>query len=58
MRPPVLTEFSDAEKKIAQYQLGFASRLRKSQYFVVEKTKTSGTSYFVASFVMIYANNE
>jgi DNA-directed RNA polymerase III subunit RPC7 len=38
---PVLTEYSDAEKKICELQIGFASRLRKSQYYVVETTKSS-----------------
>ncbi|KAF8879647.1 DNA-directed RNA polymerase III, subunit Rpc31 [Gymnopilus junonius] len=38
---PVFTEPSDEEKKIAQLQLGFAARLRKSQYYIVEKTKTT-----------------
>ncbi|PPR06830.1 hypothetical protein CVT26_003856 [Gymnopilus dilepis] len=44
---PVFTEPSDDEKKIAQLQLGFATRLRKSQYYIVEKTKTTGLLVFV-----------
>ncbi|PPQ81708.1 hypothetical protein CVT25_013438 [Psilocybe cyanescens] len=39
---PIFTESTNDEKQIAQLQLGFASRLRKSQYYVVEKAKTSG----------------
>ncbi|KAF9568722.1 hypothetical protein CPC08DRAFT_654331 [Agrocybe pediades] len=38
---PVFTEPSNDEKEIAQLQLGFASRLRKSQYYIVESTKTT-----------------
>ncbi|KAH9478389.1 hypothetical protein JR316_0008843 [Psilocybe cubensis] len=38
---PIFTESTKDEKEIARLQLGFASRLRKSQYYVVERTKTS-----------------
>jgi len=42
MRVPVATDPSKDEKRIAELQLGFATRLRQSQYYVVEKTKTTG----------------
>ncbi|KAG5642272.1 hypothetical protein DXG03_003321 [Asterophora parasitica] len=38
---PVFTEFTTEEARIADIQIGFASRLRKSQYYVVEKTKST-----------------
>ncbi|KAJ7927460.1 DNA-directed RNA polymerase III, subunit Rpc31, partial [Mycena leptocephala] len=41
MIPPVLTEFTEDEKKIAAYQIGFAQRIRKSAYYVVEATKST-----------------
>ncbi|KIK02375.1 hypothetical protein K443DRAFT_677612, partial [Laccaria amethystina LaAM-08-1] len=41
MRVPVFTEPSDEEKKIAELQLGIAARLRTSQYYIVEKTKST-----------------
>ncbi|KAJ7185487.1 DNA-directed RNA polymerase III, subunit Rpc31 [Mycena filopes] len=41
MIPPVLTEFTEDEKKIAAYQMGFAQRMRKSAYYVVEATKST-----------------
>ncbi|KAF7360484.1 DNA-directed RNA polymerase III subunit [Mycena venus] len=41
MIPPILTEFTEDEKKIAAYQIGFAQRMRKSQYYVVEATKST-----------------
>jgi DNA-directed RNA polymerase III subunit RPC7 len=44
MIPPVLTEFTEDEKKIAAYQIGFAQRIRKSAYYVVEATKSTGLS--------------
>ena len=39
---PVLTEYSEEEKRIAELQAGFASRLRKSAYYIVEPTKSTG----------------
>jgi hypothetical protein len=42
MRIPILTELSTDEKRIAELQIGFATRLRKSAYFVVEKSKSNG----------------
>ncbi|THU80072.1 hypothetical protein K435DRAFT_785605 [Dendrothele bispora CBS 962.96] len=41
MRPPVLAEYSDKEKRIAQLQIGFATRLRRSAYYIVEQTKST-----------------
>ncbi|ESK86394.1 hypothetical protein Moror_4987 [Moniliophthora roreri MCA 2997] len=41
MRPPVLTEYSEREKRITQLQIGFTHRLRKSPYYVVEPTKSN-----------------
>ncbi|KAH0581362.1 hypothetical protein H2248_012453 [Termitomyces sp. 'cryptogamus'] len=38
---PVFTEISEKESRIADIQIGFADRLRKSAYYVVEKTKSS-----------------
>jgi DNA-directed RNA polymerase III subunit RPC7 len=46
MRPPVLTEYSDREKQITQLQIGFARRLRKSPYYVVETTKSTELSRY------------
>jgi DNA-directed RNA polymerase III subunit RPC7 len=42
MRLPVPTEPTKDEKRIVELQLGFATRLRQSQYYIVEKTKTTG----------------
>jgi DNA-directed RNA polymerase III subunit RPC7 len=39
---PVLTEYTPEEKKIAQLQAGFASRMRRSPYYIVEPTKSMG----------------
>ena len=41
---PLLTEYSDEEKRIAELQLGFATRLRQSPYYIVETTKSAGVS--------------
>ncbi|KAF9269629.1 hypothetical protein L218DRAFT_890317 [Marasmius fiardii PR-910] len=41
MRLPVLTEYTDRERKITQLQIGFARRLRQSPYYVVETTKST-----------------
>ncbi|KAJ7064932.1 DNA-directed RNA polymerase III, subunit Rpc31 [Mycena amicta] len=41
MALPVLTDISEDEKKIAAYQTGFADRLRKSAYYIVEPTKSN-----------------
>ena len=50
MRVPVFTEPSDEEKKIAELQLGIAARLRTSQYYIVEKTKSTGKNMLVQRF--------
>ncbi|KAF7316366.1 DNA-directed RNA polymerase III subunit [Mycena indigotica] len=41
MIPPVLSDITEDEKKIAAYQTSFADRLRKSAYYIVESTKSS-----------------
>ncbi len=41
---PVLTEFTEEERQISELQLGFAARLRKSQYYVVEPSRSTGES--------------
>ncbi|KAH8103036.1 DNA-directed RNA polymerase III, subunit Rpc31 [Cristinia sonorae] len=38
---PLLTEYSEEERQIAQLQLGFSTRLRKSAYYLVEPTKST-----------------
>jgi len=35
-------ESSEDEKRICQLQNGFATRLRRSKYYIVEPTKTNG----------------
>jgi len=37
---PVLSSYTDEEKRICEIQIGFASRLRRSAYYIVESTKT------------------
>ncbi|KAI0728507.1 DNA-directed RNA polymerase III, subunit Rpc31 [Fomitopsis betulina] len=37
---PVLSEYSEEERRIAELQTGFATRLRQSAYYVVEQTKS------------------
>lgn len=39
---PLLNEYNEDEKRIAELQIGFATRLRKSAYYIVETTKTTG----------------
>lgn len=50
---PLLTEYNEDEKRVAELQTGFASRLRQSAYYIVESTKSTGkrASYEVATFV-------
>jgi len=43
LRVSVFTESSSDEQRIAELQLGFADRMRKSQYYIVEKTKTKSS---------------
>ncbi|KAK0203691.1 DNA-directed RNA polymerase III, subunit Rpc31 [Desarmillaria ectypa] len=40
MRSPVMSEFTEDEKKMCQYQIGYATRLKQSAYYVVEATKS------------------
>lgn len=40
---PVLTEFSEEDRAICEHQVGFATRLRRSAYYVTEPTKSTGT---------------
>lgn len=41
---PVLTEYTEEEKRIAELQTGFETRLRKSAYYIVESIKSTGMS--------------
>ncbi|KAK7044571.1 DNA-directed RNA polymerase III, subunit Rpc31 [Favolaschia claudopus] len=41
MLPPVLSDYTEEEKKIAAFQIGFANRMRKSPYWVVEAAKST-----------------
>ncbi|TCD66916.1 hypothetical protein EIP91_000755 [Steccherinum ochraceum] len=43
---PVLTEYSEDERRIAQLQLGFSTRLRQSAYYLVESTKSTELSRY------------
>jgi len=38
----MFTEPSEEEKRICQLQNGFATRLRRSQYYIIEPKKTNG----------------
>ncbi|KIP06796.1 hypothetical protein PHLGIDRAFT_19361 [Phlebiopsis gigantea 11061_1 CR5-6] len=38
---PMLTEYNEEEKQIAQLQIGFATRLRQSAYYITESTKST-----------------
>ncbi|KAI0355910.1 hypothetical protein OH77DRAFT_1402132 [Trametes cingulata] len=38
---PLLTEYSEEERRIAELQIGFATRLRNSAYYIVEPTKST-----------------
>jgi DNA-directed RNA polymerase III subunit RPC7 len=38
---PVLTEYTSEEKRISELQIGFAERMRKSQYYIVETSKST-----------------
>jgi len=38
---PVLTDYTAEEKRIAELQLGFETRLRKSAYYIVEPTRST-----------------
>ncbi|KAJ3815207.1 DNA-directed RNA polymerase III, subunit Rpc31 [Lentinula aff. lateritia] len=41
MRAPVMNEPTEKEKRITQLQIEFTSRLRKSEYYLVESTKST-----------------
>lgn len=41
---PVLTSYTDEERLICELQDGFARRLKRSAYYVIERTKTDGMS--------------
>ncbi|KAI6029582.1 hypothetical protein PISMIDRAFT_9269 [Pisolithus microcarpus 441] len=43
---PVLLDYSDEEKRICELQNGFATRLRKSAYYVVETVKSNELERF------------
>ena len=47
----MLTEPSEDEKRICQLQNGFATRLRRSQYYIVEPTKTNGEDFMSPKFI-------
>ncbi|OSD05214.1 hypothetical protein PYCCODRAFT_1406686 [Trametes coccinea BRFM310] len=38
---PLLTEYSEEERRIAELQIGFATRLRNSAYYLVEPTRST-----------------
>ncbi|KAI0762506.1 DNA-directed RNA polymerase III, subunit Rpc31 [Fomes fomentarius] len=43
---PLLIEYSEEEKRIAELQVGFTTRLRKSAYYIVETTKSTELSRY------------
>jgi hypothetical protein len=48
---PVLTEYSAEEKRVAELQAGFATRMRRSPYYIVEHTKSTGAHTLSDIFV-------
>ena len=44
MSVPIPSEITDEERRIAEIQIGFATRLQQSPYYIVEKSKTTGES--------------
>ncbi|KAI0763172.1 DNA-directed RNA polymerase III, subunit Rpc31 [Irpex lacteus] len=38
---PVLAEYNEEEKRMAELQIGFTTRLRQSAYYIVESTKST-----------------
>jgi len=44
MPVPTFSEPTDVEKSIAEFQLAYASRMRRSQYYITERTKSAGES--------------
>ncbi|KAI9465726.1 DNA-directed RNA polymerase III, subunit Rpc31 [Lactarius psammicola] len=55
---PVLTEYSEEEKRICELQLGFAARLRKSAYYVTEVVKSTGRSFHVRAHRLFHCVTE
>jgi DNA-directed RNA polymerase III subunit RPC7 len=49
---PVLNEYSAEDKTIAELQAGFAARLRKSAYYIIEQTKSNGTYVLPSPFCL------
>ena len=42
MRIPIFSEPKEDEKSIVGLQLAYAERMRKSQYYITERTKSDG----------------
>ena len=51
---PVLTVPTEEEKKICALQNGFVERLRASKYYLVETTKSDGTSILFSPISLTY----
>ncbi|KIY47362.1 hypothetical protein FISHEDRAFT_74665 [Fistulina hepatica ATCC 64428] len=51
MRPPVLEDITEDERRIAQTQIGFATRLRSSQYYLTEITKSDNLEKYSDRFL-------
>ena len=47
MHVPTFSEPTDVEKSIAEFQMAYASRMRKSQYYITERTRSTGYSSFL-----------
>ncbi|KAF8234946.1 hypothetical protein L208DRAFT_786584 [Tricholoma matsutake] len=41
MNVPIPSDITDEEKRIAEVQIGFAARLRRSPYYIIEKSKST-----------------
>lgn len=54
---PVLTEYTEEERQISELQLGFAARLRRSQYYVVEPSRSTGESQNQLHSLMWFIEN-
>ena len=50
MPVPTFSEPTDVEKSIAEFQLAYASRMRGSQYYITERTKSAGESPFSMTY--------
>jgi hypothetical protein len=53
---PQLTAPSEEERRICELQEGFATRLRTSQYYLVETTKSDGTHIYPLLIARTYHN--